>query len=259
MRRDGGYALAMSYGGPPPQNPYTPPPYGGYGGPTPPGGQGPYGAGPTAPFGQGGFTPPPQQSFFARHPFLAIRLGIAAVVIPIAIGVGVFAAYQGSKNKVLLDCGPTAAHVFVDGKDVAEVAAGSHKVVEVPSGSHTIEAKDASGKTLEKATMNVSSSHFRGIFRFGKAKPIVLVSEIYGHAPDPIVKATPIIKEIPDGAFSVPGSEADLDTLDTAFVDSIQMGQHEQYRIVWKLCHENRGKRGPARVGCPHAPIPDDD
>lgn len=223
-----------------------------YGGPTPP----PYGYGPSTGFGQPmGYTPPPQQSFFARHPMLAIRLGIVAIVVPVAIGIGIFAVWQSGKNKVLCDAGSVGGHVFVDGKDKGEIAANGHKTIDLDKGSHVIEAKDASGKTLEKATVEIPNGSFRGAFRFGKARPLVRVSEIYGHAPDAIVKATPIMETYSDDAFTAFPNGTDLDSLDTPFVDTIQMGQSEQYRIVWKVCHFNKGKRGPAQVACAGAPI----
>ncbi len=207
----------------------------------------------------GGMPPPPQQSFFSRNPMLVIRLGVVALVVPVAIGVGLFAAHESGKNQLLFDSGNAAAHVFVDGKDKGEVAAGGHKIVTMDAGSHLVEAKDGSGKVLEKATVTIPDKGFRGAFRFAKARPIVRVSEIYGHAPDGIVKATPIIDSYSDDAFSAFPPGTDLGSLDTAFVDTIQMGQHEPYRIVWKVCHFNKGKRGPAQVACGAAPIPAND
>jgi len=190
---------------------------------------------------------------------MAIRLGILALAVPaVLIGVG-FAMYKSGRNEILFDSGSTAAHVFVDGEDKGEVPAGGHKVVAVSEGSHVLEAKDGSGKSLEKANVTIPAKSFRGAFRFAKARPLVRVSEIYGHAPDSIVKTTPVMESYTEDTFAAFPAGTDLDSLDSTFLDTIQMGEHESYRIVWKLCHVNKGKRGPAQVACGGAPISPND
>lgn len=232
----------MSYGGPP----YSPPPYG-------------TGPSPTFGYGQGHAPSFPRQSFFQQHPMMAIRLAIVACVLPLGIGGGLWAVHEQNKNKVLLDCGTSAVHVFVDGDDVAALEPLGHKVVAVTGGPHVLEARDASGNVVEKASISLPKKRFRGVFRFANARPVVLVSEIYGTAPNAIAQATPVVKTVPDGPFAGLPDDTDLASLDTAFLDSIQMNQHESYRVVWKVCHLNRGRHGPAQVGCPKAPLPEDE
>lgn len=241
-------------------NPYPPPPPGGppspygYGQGHPGPSHGPYGHGPVGAFGPppGGFVhrPPGFWASAMNRPMLVIRLALVALVLPPLIGFGIWAAIQNAKNQVLVDCGSTPASIELDGKVVFSLAKGQHKVLVVPSGAHALVAKSASGTVLDETKVDLPKSGFRGVFRVGKPQAIVAVSEIYGHAPDSVVKATPVVKKLPTTAFFPITDGTDLDSLDTTFLETIQMGQSEQYRIVWKLCHTD----GRGTLGCPNAP-----
>jgi hypothetical protein len=187
-----------------------------------------------------------------NRPMLVIRLAIVALIVPPLVGFGIWAAIQSAKNQVLVDCGNIPVAIEIDGKKVATVGKGRHEVVVVPSGAHTLVARSEAGVLVDQTKVDMPGSSFRGVFRVGKPQAIVAVSEIYGHAPESVVKSTPVTKALPTAGFFPITDGTDLHSLDTAFLDTIQMGQSEQYRIVWKLCHTD----GDGKLGCPNAPVP---